>query len=784
MGTEDVRMQLAAGANVDRYVVEGLLGRGGMAVVYRVRHRQLGSVHALKLLLLQTPGVQERLLLEGRAQSGFRHANVVAVTDVVDVRGVPALVLELIDGPTLDVFLAQVRPTLDQADQLARGILKGVAAAHRHGLVHRDLKPGNVLLALEDGELVPKVTDFGLAKVVAAGDAPQQTHTGATLGTPAYMAPEQVRDARSVDARADVFALGAILYELVCGKRAFDGADTLDVMNAVVEGRFTPPRELAPDLPPRMEQAILRALALDRDQRLPDAEALLEVWRGDSPSSAPHAVWDRAVIDRAGSLRSSPALPSAGGDSPRGTWSDSNATLGADLVEEPVPAASAAPAIPWRAMAAAAVLGALGGIPFLIGDLGLLFGDVRQAFVNGGPLAAVMVGMAALGLGALFAFGVAERVGHSHAVPWLLIPAVVTALGHLGTRLSIAAVQQRAVDLDAARRPIMAAAGTAEALVDLVAGSAAGACLFLVSAVIVAAANQPARRDAIPARAVATGVIAPLGGMVVWAAHPWLSGQLGLGLTDPFPVYVTLAIGALAVCSLATDAPAPHLFRPRALVIACAAFAVAHAARSVDGRHLMTAAAAFAHGEHVPGDVTAAERFVASVGAITPVPGLVWAAVLVLAALPVLADTVPKPFPWKPFAASALALALIAPIKLSADRAVGDLAAMILPGELRAAGRYLVGAELYDADGDIVVGEVAPGSALQPGDRVVAVDDRSFAAAAPLLHALADCACDSSVPCPLSDSCIAPGAPVGVTVLRAEDGGPPRKLDTSVPMRP
>jgi serine/threonine protein kinase len=139
---------LEPGQTHDRYSVEAMIGRGGMAVVYRVRHTSLGSHHALKVLTLGGPGVRERLMQEGRLQAQLRHPNIVAVTDVLEVGGNPALVLELVDGPTLDGWLdANPRPPLDIAEAMFRGVVNAVHAAHARGLVHRDLKPANVLLA-------------------------------------------------------------------------------------------------------------------------------------------------------------------------------------------------------------------------------------------------------------------------------------------------------------------------------------------------------------------------------------------------------------------------------------------------------------------------------------------------------------------------------------------------------------------------------------------------------------------------------------------------------------
>ncbi len=260
---------LEQGKVVEKYRIEGILGEGGMAVVYKVRHAQLGTTHALKVLTLASLSIRERLLQEGRVQASLQHPNIVSVTDVIDVDGAPGLVMEHVNGASLDRLLLQTRLSFEQADALARDILAAVAFAHRKGLVHRDLKPANVLLAIRESTLIPKITDFGLAKVLASENGKtSNTRTGATMGTPHYMAPEQIRDAKNVGPEADVFALGAILYELVTGERAFDGQDLYEIFKAVAEGQYVPVRERVPDLPERMEHAIVEALRVNKAERV------------------------------------------------------------------------------------------------------------------------------------------------------------------------------------------------------------------------------------------------------------------------------------------------------------------------------------------------------------------------------------------------------------------------------------------------------------------------------------------------------------------------------------
>ena len=266
---------LTAGQVIDRYEVIEPLGQGGMAAVYKVRHQTLGTLHALKVLALTSPDVTERLITEGRVQASLRHPGIVAVTDVLQVQGSPALLMEFVPGPTLEQRLAGRPLPIAEAEALFVRILDAVAHAHQAGVVHRDLKPANVLL----GPSGPKVTDFGLAKALQSPSR-GHTRTGSTMGTPAYMAPEQVRNAKDVDARADIFALGCILYELCCGVQAFPQQDLLELFNALAAGTYIAPTQHNPQLPARLDQAIRGCLEPKRSARVPDCATLQRVLGG------------------------------------------------------------------------------------------------------------------------------------------------------------------------------------------------------------------------------------------------------------------------------------------------------------------------------------------------------------------------------------------------------------------------------------------------------------------------------------------------------------------------
>lgn len=275
---------LEPGQRIDeRYEVEALVGQGGLAEVYRVRHVQLGSLHALKLLLFRKKSLADRLLLEGRIQAQLNHPNVVGVTDVVRHEGQYALLMEYIDDLSLEDLLEErERFPVEEALELFAPVLAGVHAAHLAGVLHRDLKPSNVLLARHRGGLVPKVADFGIAKVVAE-QLEGATAEGVAMGTPGYMAPEQVVDASSVDVRTDVFALAAILYELVTGRRAFAADDGTVSLRSTLEGTFRPMSSIIEDVPIPVCLAVQKALSREREDRFPSVLDLARALFADRP---------------------------------------------------------------------------------------------------------------------------------------------------------------------------------------------------------------------------------------------------------------------------------------------------------------------------------------------------------------------------------------------------------------------------------------------------------------------------------------------------------------------
>lgn len=297
------------GDQVDRYVLESVLGHGGMATVYLGRHVELRSAHAIKILHLTNETLRARALLEARAQATIRHPNVVAVTDLLRLPdGAPALVMELIDGPSLGALLKRGPLPIEVAEGIAVGILRGLGAAHKAGLIHRDLKATNVLLDLRQGYAVAKIADFGLVKA-ASGDQGEGagTRSGALLGTPGAMAPEQARDPREVDDRADLFSAGVILYHMVTGEPPYPTHDAIESYLRANEGRRAPVATLRPELPRRWIDTINAALDPDPSMRPESADAMLRLLLcdGEASSTVELTGWSAELLDAAWSLRPS-----------------------------------------------------------------------------------------------------------------------------------------------------------------------------------------------------------------------------------------------------------------------------------------------------------------------------------------------------------------------------------------------------------------------------------------------------------------------------------------------
>ena len=259
-----------------RYRISGRIARGGMASVYEATDIRLDRTVAIKVMHAglgdgSDDDFAARFVREARAAARLSHPNVVAVYDQGDDDGIVFLAMELITGHTLRDTIAKESPMSPaRALALMEPVLSALASAHRAGLIHRDVKPENVLIA-DDGRI--KVADFGLAKAISA-DTQHTATQGVLIGTVSYLAPELVVEGRA-DARADVYAAGVLLYELLTGKKPHEGESPIQVAYKHVHNDVPPPSELAPDLPEYVDALVARATARDRGLRPADAGVLL-----------------------------------------------------------------------------------------------------------------------------------------------------------------------------------------------------------------------------------------------------------------------------------------------------------------------------------------------------------------------------------------------------------------------------------------------------------------------------------------------------------------------------
>ena len=289
MANSPARSAIDVGSVIDKYVIEALIGRGGMGAVFVARHRTLTDKRvAIKVLHTEItdPDIQLRFKREAQIATRVNHPNIVEVHDFdVTPDGVPYLVLEFLEGMTLAQRLAQGPIPLDHITLIVRQVGSALAAAHREGIVHRDLKPQNIFLVpMEvDGRMVEvaKVLDFGISKW--RGSETVKTQESALLGTPQYMAPEQATGRHdSVDQRTDVFALGSIVYEMLCGQPAFTGASIPEVVFKVV---YEQPAPIASAVPDHIANAIRRAMSKDSAERFETVSDFVEALTGSALST-------------------------------------------------------------------------------------------------------------------------------------------------------------------------------------------------------------------------------------------------------------------------------------------------------------------------------------------------------------------------------------------------------------------------------------------------------------------------------------------------------------------
>jgi len=288
-------MELLPGSRVERYVVESRIGAGRSSTTYRVRHETLDSLHALTVPNVANAGLRARVVAGARIQARLRHPGVVSVTDVLTLEGEPALILDHVDGPTLDAFLAA--RTLDQAaiDAIATGLFEAIGFLHANSVAHRNLKPRTVFVDLGGKDVVPRITDFVLARSTATPLPPRKKPR--VFGTPQYMAPEQTYDSDAADHRADLWSLGCLLYLVASGLPTFPDDDPEAVFEQVRTGDYTPLAHLLPEAPRRWGRALAAALTVDPEARVQTAEAMSDLWF-EGVTTRPHLAASTAPIGR------------------------------------------------------------------------------------------------------------------------------------------------------------------------------------------------------------------------------------------------------------------------------------------------------------------------------------------------------------------------------------------------------------------------------------------------------------------------------------------------------
>ncbi len=291
---EDPLLERCSAAVAGLYDIEAEIGRGGMAVVYRARDLRLRRKVALKVLppeLAFREEVKSRFLREAEMAARLSHPHIVPIYSVDDTSGVVYFAMGLVEGESLAARLArEPRPSIEAVRRILREVADALHYAHRQGVVHRDIKPDNILLEAGTGRAI--VTDFGIARA-AEGDQ-RLTVTGIAVGTPAYMSPEQAMGEREVDGRADIYALGIVGYQMLAGELPFQATNTPAMLMKHLSERPRPLVQLRDDLPLNLVQAIERALSKGRAERWPDADAFRVALSDDAAAlPAPRASLQR-----------------------------------------------------------------------------------------------------------------------------------------------------------------------------------------------------------------------------------------------------------------------------------------------------------------------------------------------------------------------------------------------------------------------------------------------------------------------------------------------------------
>ena len=281
---------IQAGQIFARYQIVRTIGEGGMGTVYEAFHPALKKRFAIKTLLpaiAQTPEFRTRFLREAEVAARINHPNIVRVTDVGSEGDIPYMVMEYLEGQTLGRLVgSRGRLEIVETADILLPVLSAVAAGHAEGIIHRDLKPENIFLTQGPwGELVPKVLDFGVSKLMTDEPSGALTGTLTVLGTAAYMSPEQARGARQVTHLSDQYALGLILYEMLTGTRCHPGENPFEILFNISNLAIVPLLDLRPDCPPELEQVVMRMLSPEPENRF---TSLIEVGAALLPFAGEH----------------------------------------------------------------------------------------------------------------------------------------------------------------------------------------------------------------------------------------------------------------------------------------------------------------------------------------------------------------------------------------------------------------------------------------------------------------------------------------------------------------
>lgn len=347
-----------------KYEILSKLGEGGMGAVFKARHVHFGDIWALKVVaerLLQEPGFLQRFRSEALIMRALNHPNDVRVQDYDETEdGRPFTVMEYVEGTRMDKLVpAGTQMEIPRAVSLVMQVCDGLGAAHKLGIIHRDVKPANIMVCKDpQGREVAKILDYGVAKVKEQGQLYQaaKTQAGVMIGTPAYMSPEQVKGVPSdqLDGRVDLYAAGILLYELLCGRGPF--VEKKPVMMLMAHAGTPPPdpKQFRKDLPPALSTAILKALEKDPTKRYANAEEMsnaLAAALGGAPAVAAAAAAAPAAAPSAPAPAAPPpaAPPPAAPAAPRSRADDPDAT--GELDRSKIPVAPPKPAPPAHAAA-------------------------------------------------------------------------------------------------------------------------------------------------------------------------------------------------------------------------------------------------------------------------------------------------------------------------------------------------------------------------------------------------------------------------------------------------